>query len=117
MIVLHLSPQERGEGAYNLRRAHRSEETGDLEFQPFGLRRQSGCGAKQSGCRAAELAGSLGDADNVLIDLTGAVGGLLHVAGNLAGRRSLLFDRGGNRTGDFVDLGDGPADLISDEPG
>ena len=41
----------------------------------------------------------------------GAAGGVLNVAGDLARRRALLFDRGGDRGGDLVDLADGLADV------
>ena len=63
------------------------------------------------GC-AAGLVGGAADADDVAVDVAGAVGRLLHVAGDFARRRALLIDGGGDLAGDFVDLGDGAADRL-----
>ena len=60
--------------------------------------------------RGAGVARRLLHAGHVGRDLVGADRGLLHVARNLLRRRALLFDRGGNRRGDFVDFADGRGD-------
>src|SRR6185437_5464608 len=58
----------------------------------------------------ARLVGGLAGAGDVLRDFAGAGGGLLHAAGDLAGRRILLFDGRRDRGGDAADLADGVAD-------
>src|SRR3984957_13935277 len=58
----------------------------------------------------ARLVGGLACAGDVEGDFTGAGGGLLHASRDLARRRILLLDRGGNGGGDAADLPDGVAD-------
>src|SRR5256885_10799863 len=62
--------------------------------------------------RRAGLRRRLVDADDVARDLTGALRGLLDVAGDLLRRRALLLDRRGDRGGDLVDRPDRPADAL-----
>ncbi len=50
------------------------------------------------------------DADDVLGDVPGALRGVLGAARDLLGRRTLLFDRGGDRGRDLIHLADDVAD-------
>src|SRR5260370_39931864 len=52
-------------------------------------------------------------AGDVVRNLAGAGGGLLHASRNLARRRILLFDRSRNGGGDGADLADGVADAAN----
>src|SRR5229473_37051 len=65
-------------------------------------------------CTARAYSSSLRRADGSqeTVDLSGAVRGLLHVAGDLACRRSLLSDGLRDGIGDLVDFGDGPANRL-----
>src|SRR6267378_4807007 len=77
-------------------RSYRIEELADFELEAVrvagqGLRRREHLRRSRSGLAGAAL--HVGDVGG---DLLGAVSGLLDVAGNFLGRRTLLFHRGGN---------------------
>ena len=89
----------------------------NLVPQPFGLRRQAGCGIQQFRGGDADVAGRLADLGNVFGDRMGASRRLRNVARDLVRCRALLFDGGGDGTGDFVDLSDGRVDLLDGADG
>src|SRR5882724_9598503 len=93
-------------------RAHRVEELVDLDLETVAVTRQRLCGRENLGGGRAGLGGTALHVGDVGGDLLGAVGGLLHVAGDFLGRGPLLFHRGGNRRGDLGQLLDGAADLL-----
>src|SRR5215813_3429861 len=85
-----------------------------VDFAAQGLRlpgELAGRGEHLAG-RVAGICGSLGDAGDVGGDFLRAGRGLLEVAGDLAGRGTLLFDRAGDRGRDLVDLADDLADAL-----
>jgi hypothetical protein len=64
--------------------------------QDIGLAAKvAGCTEHVAGGRSC-LGGSRADADDIAGDLAAAARGVLNVAGDLARRSTLLFDRGGN---------------------
>src|SRR5450755_3301313 len=85
-------------------RPHRIEEFADFELEAVAvagqrLRRRENLRRGRSGLAGAAL--HVGDVGG---DLLGALGGLLDVAGNLLGRRTLLFHRGRDGRGYFRQL-------------
>ena len=78
----------------------------------FGLARHFLGGVEHLIGGGAGLARRLGDAGDVGRHLVGAGRGLLHVARDLLGRRTLLLDRRGDRGRDLVDLADRLADAL-----
>src|SRR5665213_163811 len=83
----------------------------DFRAQDVGFAAQrAGCGQHLAGgCSGFSRGGA--DADDIAGNLRGAAGRVLNVAGDLARRRALLLDGGGDRGGDLVDLADGLADV------
>jgi hypothetical protein len=93
-----------------LRRFDLGEEAVDFGAQHFRLLDEPQCrGANLLGGTAAFLGGG-GNGDDVGGDLSSAGCGLLDVAGDLAGRRALLFYRRGDRIGNAGDALDDLAD-------
>jgi len=72
------------------------QERVDFRAQHVGLAAQrAGCGQYLAGgCSGFGRGGA--DADDIAGNLTGAAGSVLNIAGDLARRRTLLFDRGGD---------------------
>ena len=83
------------------------QERVDFRAQHVGLAAQcAGRGQHLAGgCSGFGRGGA--DADDIAGNLRGAAGSVLNVAGDLARRRALLFDCGGDCGGDLVDLADG----------
>jgi hypothetical protein len=52
------------------------------------------------------------DAEDAVVEVPCAAGGLLNIAGDFARCQALLFDRGDDFVGDRVNLGDGAADRL-----
>src|SRR5664279_3900425 len=91
---------------------HRIEELADLELEPVAVAGQRlRCGKNLRRGRAG-LAGAALHVGDVGRDLLGALGCLLHVAGNLLGRRALLFHRRRDGRGDLRQSFDGAANLL-----
>ena len=82
---------------------HAVEQRGGV-LAEFAGRGENGIGQR------ARLVGGVARAGHVDGDLAGAGGDLLDAARDLARRRSLLLDRGGDGGGDAADLPDGIAD-------
>src|SRR5258705_9281883 len=90
--------------------AQASEEGIDAFEQRGGLLAQLARGDEDVVGQPAGLVGGLACAWDVGRDFAGAGGGLLHASRDLAGRRILLLDGGGDGGGDPADLPDGVAD-------
>src|SRR5882724_36288 len=101
-----------GRPAQGSGRAHRVEELVDLDLETVAVARQRLRGRENLGGGRAGFGGAALHVGDVGGDLLGAVGGLLHVAGNLLRRRALLFHRGGYRRCNLRQLLDGAADLL-----
>src|SRR5207253_4215088 len=77
-----------------------AQERFDLASHGLGLPRQFFGSLQDLMGRSTGVAGGLLDAGHIRRNFAGAERRLLHVAGNLLGRRALLFHRTGDRSGD-----------------
>src|SRR5882757_6074031 len=68
-----------------------AEELADLALEPAAFAGQRFCRRQHLGGGRSGLAGAMLHVGDVVGDLLGAVGGLLHIAGNFLSRRALLF--------------------------
>ena len=81
--------------------AHRIEELADFELEAVAVAGQRLRRGEHLRRGRAGLAGAALHVGDVGRDLHGALSGLLHVAGNLLRRRTLLFHRSSDGRGDL----------------
>src|SRR5689334_9519568 len=93
-------------------RADGVEEFPDLYLETVAVARQHLRRRQHLRGSGAGLGSAALHVGDVRRDLLGALSCLLHVAGNLLGRRALLFHRGCDGRGDLRELFDGAADLL-----
>src|SRR3982074_2969799 len=83
----------------------------DFRTQDVGFATERAGRAQHLAGRRSGFSRGGADADDVAGNLAGAAGGVLDVAGDLARRHALLFDRGRDRSSHLVDLADGLTDV------
>ena len=91
---------------------HVGKERVDDLAQPLGLLGKFLRGSVYLGRGRTGFCRCLADTADIGRTLLRTGSRFLHVPADLASRRALLFDRGGNRTGDFVNSADRLRDLI-----
>src|SRR5882762_11604461 len=91
---------------------HRVEELADFQLEAVAVAGQQLCRGENLRRGRSGLAGTALHVGDVRRDLLGALGGLLDVAGNLLGRRALLFHRSSDGRGNLRQLFDGAADFL-----